>query len=71
MPTPMPTHESDPYLKPPVAADYLGLSVGTLGNRRSAGLGPTFVRLPNRAIRYRKSALDAFLAAGEVIEAAA
>lgn len=68
--TAMPSDDMTP-LKPPAAAEYLGLAVGTLNNRRSAGLGPTYIRLPNRQIRYRVADLQAWLDAGEVVEAAA
>lgn len=43
------------------AADYLKLSPKTLVNWRGEGKGPRFVRL-GRAVRYRKSDLDAYVA---------
>lgn len=42
------------------AAAYLGLSHHTLNQWRYQGRGPLFVRL-GRAVRYRKSDLDAYL----------
>lgn len=42
------------------AAAYLGLSHHTLNQWRHQGRGPLFVRL-GRAVRYRKSDLDAYL----------
>jgi excisionase family DNA binding protein len=47
------------------AADYLGLSVATLRAWRLARKGPPYVQL-GRAIRYRRSDLDAYLAARTV-----
>jgi hypothetical protein len=65
----------DPLLTPPQAAAHLSVSVGTLANWRTAGKGPSFVRLgssPKAAIRYRKSALERFAADNpRVIEPAA
>jgi hypothetical protein len=49
------------------AADLLGLSAGTLINRRSQRLGPPFVRLPGmRSVRYRRCDLEQFIRAGRV-----
>jgi predicted DNA-binding transcriptional regulator AlpA len=45
-------------------ADYTGLSPVTLRRWRMTGAGPRFVRL-GRAVRYRKAAVDAFLAGRE------
>lgn len=47
------------------AAIYLGLSPYTLEKWRTQGIGPRFVRLGAKAIRYRKSDLDAFIDGGE------
>lgn len=47
------------------AADYLGLSPRTLERWRVGGGGPAYVVLGSKSVRYRRSALDAFLAAGE------
>jgi excisionase family DNA binding protein len=46
------------------AASLLTLSVKTLRNWRVSGKGPRFVRLSGRAIRYRRSDLEAFIDAG-------
>jgi len=48
------------------AADYLGLVKGTLENWRTAGLGPPYIRVGPRAIRYKLSDLDAWLEQGRV-----
>lgn len=48
------------------AADHLGVSPGTLANWRSSGaVRVPFVRL-GRAVRYRRSDLERFLAANTV-----
>jgi predicted DNA-binding transcriptional regulator AlpA len=48
------------------AAKILGLEVGTLRNKRSAGLpGPPFVRL-GRSIRYDLDDIEAYIAAHRV-----
>lgn len=43
------------------AARYLHLSVQTMRNRRAQRRPPSFLKLENRTIRYRKSDLDACL----------
>ncbi|WP_369529624.1 helix-turn-helix transcriptional regulator [Bradyrhizobium elkanii] len=50
------------YLKPRQAAEYINSSVSTLAKRRLCGGGPRFTRI-GRAIRYRISDLDEFMAA--------
>jgi predicted DNA-binding transcriptional regulator AlpA len=42
---------------------YVGLSLPTLQRMRSYGGGPRFVRLSERRIAYRKSDIEAWLAA--------
>jgi hypothetical protein len=42
-----------------------GCSVGTLANRRSAGLGPEWVRIPGVGVRYTEAAILAHEATGE------
>ncbi|QIG97188.1 helix-turn-helix transcriptional regulator [Bradyrhizobium sp. 6(2017)] len=49
------------YLNPKEAAAYLKSSTSTLAKRRLSGSGPRFTRI-GRAIRYRKSDLDEFMA---------
>lgn len=51
---------NDPLWDPKVAATYLHLAVLTLADLRCKGGGPEFCRA-GRLIRYRKSALDAWL----------
>jgi excisionase family DNA binding protein len=52
---------TDEFLKPPEAATYLKSSTSTLAKLRVYGGGPTFHRI-GRAIRYRKSDLEEFMA---------
>lgn len=39
------------------AADFLAMSPGTLANWRSEGVGPPYLRLRDRAIRYDQTEL--------------
>ncbi len=48
-----------PFLSPEQAAHYLGLSVRTLQEHRSAGTGPRF-RRHSRHVRYHIDDLDAW-----------
>jgi predicted DNA-binding transcriptional regulator AlpA len=58
--------QDDPLLDEKEASAYLGgIGLRTLQRWRAANLPPRWVRIGTRAVRYRKSALDAFLAAGE------
>ena len=51
----------DPLLKPAEAAKYLGVNENTLSVWRCVGrYGIPFIKV-GRLVRYRKSALDAFL----------
>lgn len=47
-------------LSPKEAADYLGLAVGTLNNRRAKGQGPAYYKVGKR-VTYSVVDLDAFL----------
>lgn len=49
----------DPWLTPQEAAAFLGFSIKTLANWRSAGTGPAYQSVNGR-VRYRYSALVAF-----------
>jgi hypothetical protein len=49
------------FFKPREAAEYIRSSPSTLAKRRLFGGGPRFCRI-GRAIRYRKSDLDEFMA---------
>ena len=50
-------------LRPPEAAQYLGLSESTLAKQRLRGDGPRFVKLGSRAVGYSLQELDAYLVA--------
>jgi hypothetical protein len=58
----------DPLYDTDGAAAYLGgdkpLSGRTLEKWRREGIGPTFVVLGSKCVRYRRSALDAFIDEG-------
>jgi predicted DNA-binding transcriptional regulator AlpA len=43
------------------AAQYLGLSPKTLGNLRTIGGGPRYIKYSHRAVRYQKADLDAWI----------
>lgn len=52
------------YLTRPEAAEYLKLSVSYLAKLAVVGGGPIMVRLGEKAVRYRRSDLDAWAARG-------
>jgi excisionase family DNA binding protein len=56
---------SESYLTPHEAAEYLRSSASTLAKLRVYGGGPHFCRI-GKAIRYRRSDLDAFMSARRV-----
>lgn len=49
------------YLKEGDAAEYLGVSVGTMRNWRTAGQGPVYRKPETGLIRYTVDDLDAFM----------
>ncbi|MBE1514304.1 helix-turn-helix transcriptional regulator [Nesterenkonia halotolerans] len=51
-------------LKPPAAAEFLGLSENTLAQWRCRDTGPAYVKL-GRTVVYRIETLEAFLRANE------
>jgi excisionase family DNA binding protein len=53
-----------PLLDETTAAEVLGVSPRTLGDWRRQGIGPRFVRMGRRLIRYARADVDAFVAAG-------
>jgi len=59
----MPFHD-EKFLTTKEAAAYLGLMPCTLEKWRCQGKGPRFVKLGSKAVRYRRSDLDAFVAGG-------
>ena len=48
-------------LRPPEAANYIGLTTSTLAKRRLRGEPPVFVRLGVKAVGYHRKDLDAWL----------
>jgi excisionase family DNA binding protein len=52
---------TDLYMTPKEAAEYLRSSPSTLAKRRLFGGGPIFTRI-GKAVRYRRSDLDAWMA---------
>ena len=55
------TVNTDPLLTAAEAAKYLSVGVQTLERWRRLGGGPTYRRLSEGTIRYRRSDLEAFL----------
>ncbi|WP_407636986.1 helix-turn-helix transcriptional regulator [Actibacterium mucosum] len=55
----------DPLLTTKEAAQFLNVSTYTLEKWRYQGRGPRYIRYLNKAIRYRRSALHAFVVEGE------
>lgn len=54
-----------PTIKPPEAAEILGISVDTLARWRCQGFGPTFHKM-GRAVRYDREAVEAWKASRKV-----
>lgn len=54
----------DPLFDPTDAAEYLPSTTGTMQWWRHVGRGPAYIKLGHK-VYYRRSALDAFRAAGE------
>jgi hypothetical protein len=51
-----------PLLTPEEAGAQLGLTPGALAQLRYIGGGPRFIKLTAKAVRYRQSDLDAWIA---------
>jgi len=49
-------------LRPPAAAEFLGLAVQTLARWRIEGNGPRYVKLGTRLVAYPEDELHAFVA---------
>jgi hypothetical protein len=54
---------ADPLYDTEAAAKYIGASRATLERRRAEGLPPAATYVTPRIVRYRKSVLDAYIAA--------
>lgn len=61
--TKVPATELTKLLTPAKLAEHLEVSTGTLANWRSAGTGPTYVRLSG-VVRYRVDAVEKWIARG-------
>lgn len=57
----MQPHKNDPWLAPEEAAELIGRSPATLKTWRRKGWGPEFFRYGPSGVRYRTSAIDAWL----------
>lgn len=57
--------QPDRLLTPPEVCEMLGVTNVQLQDWRTAKKGPPFVRLGHRTVRYRLSAVRAFIAATE------
>lgn len=53
--------QRDRLLTTAEAAERLGLASQTLNNWRSAGIGPAFVKVGSRTVRYRESAIGNYI----------
>lgn len=58
--------DDDQLLRDTAVAEWIGLEPKTLRNMRSRGDGPPWVRVGDKAIRYRRGAVRAWLAAREI-----
>lgn len=58
-----PANRREPLLKSEEAGQFLALSPGWLAKLRMTGGGPRFIKL-GRRVRYARSDLDAWIAAG-------
>jgi len=57
----------DRLLPPREAAEYLGVGLIALRDWRYRRIGPPYIRLGHRTVRYRKSDLDAWLERQRVV----
>jgi predicted DNA-binding transcriptional regulator AlpA len=53
----------DPLIRPSDIADELGVSVGNLAQMRFLGTGPAYIKVGGKAVRYRRSDVDAWIEA--------
>jgi hypothetical protein len=54
---------TNPLLTPAEAGEQLGLTPAALAQLRYTGGGPCFIKLTAKAVRYRQSDLDIWIAA--------
>lgn len=57
---------TDPLMRSDAVADYLGVMVPALEKWRQLGTGPDYIKV-GRLVRYKKSALDAWLTERTII----
>lgn len=55
--------KNTPKLRPPAAAEYLGLSASTLAKMRLRGDGPIYAKAGPRVVVYDRADLESWLAA--------
>lgn len=51
----------DNLLRPNEVAEILGVTIGALATMRYEGRGPRFIKISAKAVRYRRSDLEAWL----------
>ena len=56
---------NDPWMTTKQAAKHLSCHPNTLEKMRCRGEGPAYSKLGAKSVRYRKSALDAFMNGGQ------
>jgi hypothetical protein len=59
--------DDKPDIPPDAAAEYIGVSSGTLTQWRYRGKGPAYYRGLSREILYRRADLDEFIASCRVV----
>ena len=55
--------DREALLSPPEVAEELRVSVGHLGQMRYLGTGPRYLKMGGKAVRYRRSDIDAWIEA--------
>ena len=55
-------HDERRVLRTPESARYIGWSISTLEKSRRTGTGPPFIRIGVRAVGYRVTDLDRWIA---------
>ena len=58
---PSPAWQGRRLLRPPAAAEFLGVAVQTLARWRVEGVGPLYVKLGARLVAYPQDALEQFV----------
>jgi predicted DNA-binding transcriptional regulator AlpA len=63
-------HEKDPLLTPQQLADMLSLPLSSIYDMRYRGMGPRALKLNDKALRFRLSDVQAWLASRETTSSA-